>query len=292
MYHAGDMVAGLAQLDQAILLYDPQQHQTHTALYGVDFGVFARCYASHALWLLGYPDHALTRGEEVLALAQALAHPFSLTMVFAYLAMLHQFRGERDAARTHAEAAIALCTEHGFGYYLAWGTLLQGWSLCEKAPGKDGLIHMRQGLTALQATGAGLRQPYYLSLLAEACRNAGEADEGVLLVTQALGETRTTRERWWEAELHRLRGALLLQHSVPDAQQAAACFHQALDVARHQQATSLELRAAISLSRLWQQQGKCAEAYELLAPIYGWFTEGFDTVDLQEAKALLEELAG
>ena len=224
----------------------------------MDFGVFARCYASHALWLLGYPDHALTRGEEVLSLAQALAHPFSLAMVFAYLAMLHQFRGERDAAHTHAEAAIALCTEHGFGYYLAWGTLLQGWSLCEKAPGKDGLIHMRQGLTGLQATGAGLRQPYYLSLLAEACRNAGEADEGILLLTQALGETRTTREHWWEAELHRLRGALLLQHSVPDAQQAAACFHQALDVARHQQAKSLELRAAISLSRLWQQQGKRA----------------------------------
>ena len=291
MYHAGDMVAGLAQLDQAILRYDPQQHQTHTALYGVDFGVFARCYASHALWLLGYPAHALTRGEEMLSLAQALAHPFSLTMVFAYLAMLHQFRGERDAAHTHAEAAIALCTEHGFGYYLAWGTLLQGWSLCEKAPGKDGLIHMRQGLTALQATGAGLRQPYYLSLLAEACRNAGEADEGILLLTQALGETRTTREHWWEAELHRLRGALLLQHSVPDAQQAAACFHQALDVARHQQAKSLELRAAMSLACLWNSQGKRAEARELLAPIYGWFTEGFDTADLQEAKALLEECA-
>ena len=228
MHYTGEAVASLHHLDQAIKLYDPRYHQTHAVLYGVDFGVFARCVASHTLWHLGYPDHALTRCEEALSLAHELSHPFSIALVFAYLAMLHQFRGERDAAHKHAEAAIALCTEQGFGYYLAWGTLLQGWSLCEKAQGKDGLIQMRQGLTGLQATGAGLRQPYYLSLLAEACSNAGEAEEGVLLLTKALGETHTTREHWWEAELHRLRGELLLQHSVPDAQRAAACFQQAL----------------------------------------------------------------
>jgi predicted ATPase len=154
-----------------------------------------------------------------------------------------------------------------------------------------GMAQIRRGLAALRATGAALRLPYYLALLAEACGQTGQAAEGLTLLAEALALVDKNEECWWEAELHRLQGELLLSMSADNHTEAAGCFHQALNVARHQQAKSLELRAAMSLARLWQRQGKRTEAYELLAPVYGWFTEGFDTADLQEANALLEELA-
>jgi predicted ATPase len=157
--------------------------------------------------------------------------------------------------------------------------------------GEAGLAAMRQGLTAELATGATLYQPYFLGLLAEAYGAGGHPDEGLHALAEALTVTDTTEARYYAAELYRLKGALLLRQAVPDAAQAEACFHQALAVARQQQAKSWELRAATSLARLWQSQGKPQDAYDVLAPVYGWFTEGFDTADLQEAKALLEELA-
>jgi predicted ATPase len=149
---------------------------------------------------------------------------------------------------------------------------------------------MRQGIAAWRATGAELQRPYYLALLAEAHGKAGQADEGLRVLAEALSAVHTTGERQHEAEIYRLKGELLLQQDVPDEQEAESCFRQAVDVAHQQQAKSFELRAAMSLSRLWQQQGKCAEARQLLEPIYGWFTEGFNTTDLLEARALLEEL--
>jgi predicted ATPase len=153
------------------------------------------------------------------------------------------------------------------------------------------MTQIRRGLAALRATGAALRLPYYLALLAEACGQTGQATEGLALLAEAVALVDTTGERWWEAELHRLRGELLLLLSVDNHAEAEECLHQALTVARRQQAKALELRAAMSLSRLWQQQGKRVEAQQLLAEIYGWFTEGFDTPDLQEAKLLLDALA-
>ena len=206
--------------------------------------------------------------------------------------MLHQFRREPRAVDEQAAAAIALCTEQRFAYYLAWGTTMQGWAQVAQGQDREGLAQLRQGLAALRATGAALRLPYYLALLAEACGHTGQATEGLTLLAEALGQAHTTAEAWTEAELHRLKGELLLSWSADTHTEAEGCFHQALAIAHRQQAKSWELRAAMSLSRLWQRQGKRAAAYDVLAPVYGWFTEGFDTVDLQEAKVLLEELRG
>jgi predicted ATPase len=187
---------------------------------------------------------------------------------------------------------MTIATEQGFPVQLANATTLQGWALAACGRGAEGITQLQQGLAASQALGAVRDRPYHLALFAEVSAQAGQTTAGLEALAEALMTLPTSGARWWEAELYRLRGALLWQHAVAQPEAAEACFQQALTVARRQQAKSLELRAAMSLSRLWQQQGKHAEAYELLAPVYGWFTEGFDTPDLQEAKALLEELGG
>ena len=187
---------------------------------------------------------------------------------------------------------MTLETAQGFVEWGDTGTVLHGWALALQGQSEAGLAALRQGLAANLATGSTMYQPYGLGLLAEAYGAGGHPDAGLHALAEARAVLDTTEVRDYAAELSRLQGALLLQQAVPDAAQAEACFQQALAIARQQQAKSWELRAATSLVRLWRQQGKRAEAYELLTPIYGWFTEGFDTVDLQEAKALLEELAG
>src|SRR5262249_37406988 len=178
----------------------------------------------------------------------------------------------------------------GFPQQLAWATPLRGWALAARGHGEEGRTQLQQGLAAYQATGAARDRPYHLALLAEVSANVGHTTEGLEALAEALATLAKSRICWWEAELYRLRGELLLQQTVIQLEEAEVCFRQALAVARRQQAQSLELRAAMSLARLWQRQGKQVEAHELLAPVYGWFTEGFDTADLQEAKALLEEL--
>jgi len=287
----GEFAAARAHAEQGLTLYDPQQHHTHTFLYGQDPGMSCCLYAAVALWVLGYPDQALARSHEALTIAQERSHPFSMSMALGWAALLRQYRREVQATHEHAEATVTLCTEQGFPLTLAWGTILQGWARAEQEAGEAGMAQIAQGLAAYRTTGTEFFRPYFLALLAEAQRKVKRAEEGCRVLAEALTLVHTTGERYWEAELHRLRGELLLLQALPEAQQAAACFQQALDVARSQQAKSLELRAAMSLARLWQQQGKRAAAYALLAPIYGWFTEGFDTADLQEAKALLEALA-
>jgi predicted ATPase/class 3 adenylate cyclase len=294
LFCLGEFASACEHWEQSRTLYNPQQHHTYTGLFGWDLGVFGRVWAPHSLWHLGYPDQALAMSREGLALAQKLSHPFSRAVALAYTAMLQQFRREPQAVYEQAETAIALCTEQGFAYYLAWGTTMQGWARVAQGQDEAGLVQMRRGLAALRATGAALRLPYYLALLAEACGQTGQAAEGLALLAEALALVDTTGERWWEAELQRLQGELLLhaECGVQNAELVAEeSFQQALAVARRQYARSLELRAAMSLSRLWQRQGKRIEAHQLLAEIYNWFTEGFDTADLQEAKALLEALA-
>jgi class 3 adenylate cyclase/predicted ATPase len=291
LLYLGEFPLSCQQWEQSLALYDPPQHHAHAVLFGWDIGVFGRAHAPHALWSLGYPDQALAMNREVVALAQKLSHPFSLAVALDYAAMLHQFRREPQAVHEQAEAAIALCTEQGFAYYLAWGTTMQGWVQVAQGQREDGLAQMRHGLAALRATGAALRLPYYLALLAGACGQTGQAAEGLTLLAEALAQAHKTGECWPEAELHRLKGELLLSLSADNHAEAEGCLHQALVIARRQQAKALELRAATSLSRLWRQQGKRTEAHQLLAEIYGWFTEGFDTADLQEARALLDALA-
>jgi predicted ATPase len=204
--------------------------------------------------------------------------------------MFHQLRREVRATLEHAEVIISLTTEQGFPHWMAQGAILRGWALAHQGQAKEGIEQMHQGLVAHRATGAEIVRPYFLALLAEVRSLIGQPEAGLTLLTEALTLVDTTGERWYESELYRLKGELLLQQSSDNHLEAEACFHHALDLARSQQAKSLELRTATSLARLWQSQGKPQEAHDLLAPVYNWFTEGFDTADLIEAKALLNEL--
>ena len=297
--YLGELAAAQAHFAQGIALYDPQQHHAHAVRYGQDPGVACRYYAAVTLWLLGYPDQALQRSHEALTLARELAHPFSLACALFFATWVHQFRRERPLIQERAEAAIALGAEQGFAQFVAGATIFRGCALAERyaEPGaeqgqvEEGMAQMQQGLAAWRATGAEVLRPYGLALLAKASAKLGQREAGLTLLTEALALANDTGERRWEAELYRLKGELLLACAAEHDAEAETCFRQALDVARRQQAKSWELRAAMSLSRLWQQQGKHDEARQLLTEIYDWFTEGFDTADLQEARALLVEVS-
>jgi predicted ATPase len=232
------------------------------------------------------------RSHEALLLAQEVSHPPSLAAVLFYVAFIHCYRRDAPATQEQAEAAMALASAQRFPQWLTVGQLLRGWALAMQGQAEEGIAQMRPALAAWRGMGSGLAVSHYLVLLAEAYGRAGQAEEGLRLLAEALVHVDTTGEVYWAAEVYWLKGELLLQQTIPDEAQAETCLHQSLDIARRQQTKSWELRAAVSLARLWQQQGKRTEAQALLAPIYGWFTEGFDTVDLQEARALLEELEG
>jgi predicted ATPase len=244
------------------------------------------------LWELGYADQAQQWSAEALALAQQSGDPSSLAHAQFFGAVLSQYR--RDVAETYAgaDALTAFATTQGLVHHAAYGRILLGWALARQGDATTGVAHLQQGLAVLQQTGLKLYRPYFLALLAEASGQAGQPEAGLTVLAEALTLVAATEERWWEAELYRLQGALLLQLPLSDVYQAEGCFQQALDVARRQQAKALELRAALSLTRLWQGQGKRAAARQLLAESSSWFTEGFDTADLQESKALLVELGG
>jgi len=261
-------------------------------MYGEDAGVICCSRGAWALWCLGYPDQALARSQEALTLAQQVAHPFSLSAVLSHAASFHQLRREGYAAQECAEASIHLAMEQGFPLYTARGAVSRGWALVQQGQTKEGIEQINQGLIAIRATGAALHRPYCLALLAEAHGTIGQPETGLTMLTEALALVDTTGERWYEPELHRLKGELLLQQHADNQAEAETCFHHALDIARNQQAKSFELRATTSLARLWQSQGKRDEARQVLGDVYGWFTEGFDTADLKDAKALLEMLGG
>jgi class 3 adenylate cyclase/predicted ATPase len=290
LLHLGELAAAQAHLQQGLALYNPQQHRVMVLRLGNDLGVFFLAYMVRSLWLLGYPDQALQQSQKALTMAQELAHPFSLTYALTFAAFGHQFRREAQATHMRAEAACALAGEQGIGFFLAVGTVLRGWALAEQGQSDAGIVQMREGMAVCRTTGAEADRPYFLALAAEAYGREGRYDEGLAMLEEALALVDQSEERYWEAEIHRLKGESLLARSAEHQVEAEACVHTALNVARRQQAKSLELRAATSLARLWQQQGKPQEAYDLLAPVYHWFTEGFDTADLKDAKALLDAL--
>jgi class 3 adenylate cyclase/predicted ATPase len=277
-------------LEEGIALYVPDQRRAPMFRMGQDPGVGCRVYAAAILWFLGYPDQALARVHEALGLAHQLSHPYSLAFARCWVAIVAQLR--RDVPAVHEQAAATLSTAQGFPLWAAQGTSLHGWALAMQGQSEEGMAQVRQGIAAWRATGAALAVPRFCALLAEVAAHLGHTEDSFQALAEAFTLMEQHEERWWEAEIYRLRGVLLLRQTETSQVKAEAWLQRALDIARRQAAMSLELRAAMSLARLWQQQGKQAEARELLAPIYGWFTEGFDTADLQEAKALLETLAG
>jgi predicted ATPase len=292
LFYVGAPAEASTHLSQSMALSAPQQHHPSAFFYGEGTSVISLSRTAWVRWYLGYPDQGLTQSQEAVALAQQIAHPFSLSLALSYVVMLHQCRREVGATQERAEAAISLATAQGFPQWRAHGAILRGWALTQQGSAQEGMAQMTQGVIAYRATGAEILRPYCLALLAEVHGTLGQLAAGLRVLTEALRLADTTGARWYKAELYRLKGVLLLQQHADNHLETETCFHHALDVARRQEARSLELRAAMSLSRLWQQQGKRTEAHDLLAEVYGWFTEGFNTADLQEAKVLLDELGG
>jgi predicted ATPase len=289
--YLGTAVSAQTHFTQGITLYDAQQPRPSVFLYGEDTGVICRSYSALVLWSLGYPDQALARNQEAVTLAQEMAHPPSWGYVLSAAALLHQYRREAHGTQERAEAIIRLAQEQGFRFWLAFGSMLCGWVLAQQGHATDGIEQLTAGLRAFRATGAEIRRPYFLALLAEAYGIMRQPEAGLTALAEALALVDATGERRYEPELYRLKGELLLQQHANHQTEAESCFHHALAIARDQQAKPFELRTATSLARLWQQQGKRQKAHDLLAPVYQWFTEGLDTADLQDAKALLEALA-
>jgi predicted ATPase len=287
----GALPTARQHLEEGIAHYTPDQHRAPAFRIGQDPGVACRVHAALTLWLLGYPAQGLARLHDALALAHELSHPYSLAFARRWAAHVYQLRRDVLAVYEHAEAAVALATERGFTQWAAQGTILHGWARAMHGLGEEGMAQVRQGITALRATGATMNVPYFCTLLAEISDHLDHIEDGLQALAEAHTLVEQHEERYWEAEISRLRGVLLLRQPGVRQAEAEAWLQRALDVARRQEAKSLELRTAVSFSRLWQQQGKQAEARALLAPIYGWFTEGFDTADLQEAKALLDALS-
>jgi adenylate cyclase len=289
-FYRGDLGTARAQLEHWRHLGAPPRRSPLLIPHEDASGVHHSFYGAMVLWLVGAADQAQQWGQDELAQAPQGAPTPTLASAHLGAALLAQHRRDLGATQASAEAVLALALAQDLEHRVAQGRLLRGWALAMQGDTASGVAQMAQGWDAVQQTGLQLYRPYFLTLLAEAYGQAGQPEAGLTCLAEAVTRVAATEERWWEAEVYRLQGILLLQRSPADVDQAAACFQQALDVTRRQQAKALELRAALSLSRLWQQQGKRDVAHELLAPIYGWFTEGLDTADLQEAQALLEAL--
>jgi predicted ATPase len=287
----GNFGAARAHLEDSRRLGDTLQPSTPIFRGVHDQGMHALCFLAQTLWVLGYADQAQQRSQEALAVAQQGESPPTRANAQVFAAALCQWHRDAVATHAHAEALMTLADEEGFGLRCEQGRILRGWALAMRGRQAEGVAEIRQAFAVYPNMGPGLYRSYFLSLLAEGYGQVGQPEAGLRAVAEALTLVATTEVRWWEAELYRLQGTLLLQLASPKVDRAEACFQQALDVAHSQQAKSLELRAAVSLSRLWQQQGQRDEAHQLLAEVYGWFTEGFDTADLQEAKALLDGLS-
>ena len=287
----GDITEGREHYNQALELYDPAAHRRLATRFGQDVGVTILSWRPLALWLLGYPEAALADLEHALTNAREIGHAATLMLALYVTGLTHILCGNYAAANAQSDEVVPLADEKGSTMWKAYGMLNQGWvfSLTEKA--LDAVQTITSGLTALRSTGSTLWIPSCLAHLAPAYAELGQFDDASRCISEAMTLVETTKETWFEAEVHRIAGEIALKSPKPDAAKAETYFERALTVARQQQAKSWELRAAMSLARLWRDQGKVQQARELLAPVYGWFTEGFDTRDLKEAKALLEELA-
>ena len=282
----GDIAGGRAHFNRAIALYDPAEHRPLATRFGADIGVTILSSRSWALWMLGYPEAALADIDQAIKDARDTGQ--AATLMHALISTLHPLIhcGNYAAANALLDELVALAEEKGASFWKARGMLLQGSLLALTGKASKAVQMITSGIAALGSTGTTLWSPLYLSFSARADTEVGQFDDANRCIGEAMAAVETTKETWCEAEVHRVAGEIALMLPEPDAAKAEACLERALAVARQQQAKSWELRAATSLARLWRDQGKRDEARDILAPIYGWFTEGFDTLDLKQAKAL------
>ena len=286
----GSIVQGRAHFDRALALYDAAEHRPLATQFGQDVRAAILSYRPLALWLLGYPDAALTDTEHALKDAREIGQAPTLMYALTWTSFSQLFCGKYAAANALNDELVTLADEKKSLYWKSCGTALKGTALAMNGKASNAVEMLSSGITAARSTGATTLVPFYLSHLAKAYEELGQLDDAWRCIGEAMTAVGTTNEKWFEAEVNRSAGQIALMSREADTVRAEAYFDAALTVARAQQAKSLELRAAMSLARLWRDQGKPQQARELLAPVYGWFTEGFDTLDLKEAKALLDEL--
>jgi predicted ATPase len=290
LYYLGEFTAARLHLERDTVALDATQHHAGAAGSDVAVQVYGLVFAAQTCWCLGYATQARRHSHDAVVLAQTLPQPQSLTIAYYYAARLAMCMQDVPLAQQYAEAAMALATEHGFGLWHATSLFIRGWALARQAQGEAGMEQMLQGITGAQQAGTTLHLPLYCTLCAEIYGQLGQIDAGLRMLAQASAIMTQTEMAYYAAEVSRVQGTLLLRQGLADVGQAEACLQQALAIAQRQQAKLFELRAAVSLSRLWQQQGKHTAAHALLAPVYGWFTEGFETADVQEAAVLLAAL--
>ena len=272
------------------ILQSGRQIRASSTRFSVDVGVGLLCYRSWTLWVLGYPQSALADIDHALKLAREIAQAPTLMHALAFSSLIPILCGNYAEAGTLLKELDVSAEEKGASYWKAWGTISQGWLSALSGKAADAVQAITAGLAAYRSTGAKIYVPLYLSFLTRAHAELSQIEEAWRCVGDAMTAMESTKETWWQPEINRVAGEIALIPPQPDAMKAQSHFERALSVARQQQAKSWELRAAMSLARLWRDQGEPQQARELLAPVYGWFTEGFDTRDLKEAKALLEEL--
>ena len=287
--HLGRIIEANAYFAQTVGAYDADQLVQVQESQGVNYAAHGLGWQAHALWCLGYPQQALVRGLEAVKLVQDLDQPFNEVITSAYLALLQQLRADAPTAKAEAERALELATRHQAPYYRTWADILVCYALALEHPDSPSITRLRHSIETFKASSARLRLPYYFSLLAQVCLKAGRVAEGLAAIDEGLAEARAHNERWWDAELHRLRGELLLMGSG-DTADGEGSILRAIELARTQKAKSLELRATLSLAQVWLAQSREAEARPRLETIYKWFREGFDTPDLRTAQQLLARL--
>jgi class 3 adenylate cyclase/predicted ATPase len=291
LFTIGDYSAMFSHAERAVALYVPEEHRALAFRFGQDIGVSAFCYYTLALWHLGYPDRASNAARETLRHARQSVHVHTLAYALFHIGITAATERRVDEVEECANELVALAKEHRFEQWSGYCLIMQGWAMARREQGTTSVERIREGLAATRETGARTLETIFLGLLAEALALTGEIDEGLVVLAEALAMAEASDARGNDAELHRLRGDLLRRLPSPDSTEVEACFRRGLAVARDQGTRGFELRAAVSLARLLSDQERRDEARDLLAPVYGWFTEGFDTADLKEAKVLLEKLA-
>jgi predicted ATPase len=303
LFFQGDFAAASEHLERCLTLYDLEQHRSLALSYaGQDPGVTSYIFSAWASQTTGYPDQGLKRSRDALSLAQQLSHPYSLAYALGIAAAFHQFRKEGESTQGLADASLRIAIEHGFPFWSAFQTILLGWVSVKQGKTDEGIEQMNRGMDAYWATGAELLRPYLIGLQAEALADKGSTERGLAVLAEALEAVENTGERFYEAELYRQKGALLLRVEGETSKldrstvkrchssEIERCFIKAISIADRQQARWFELRAATSLARLWHRQGSTEKAHAMLAKSYSWFTEGFDTADLKDARLLLGQL--